>query len=349
MKKIHDLNIESYSPITPPQIYREDVAISDFSSKVVAESRETVSKIIDGQDKRILLITGPCSIHDVDAGLEYAGRLTELSKEVKNFYIVMRVYFETPRTTVGWNGLINDPDLDNTFKLDKGYRKARTFLAGVTSMGMPTATEFLDPFTPQYLADIVSWGAIGARTTESQTHRQMASGLSMPIGFKNGTGGSIQIAVDAMTAARDEHAFLGINEQGQSCIIHTTGNKYSHLILRGSTQGTNFDEKSVSDALSLVESQGMNPTVVVDCSHANCGKDHKKMNIAFKELIRQRSKKINPGIVGIMLESHINEGNQKLSDPAELAYGVSITDPCINWEETVELIKEADQEIESSL
>ena len=349
MKKIHDLNIESYSPITPPQIYREDVAISDFSSKVVAESRETVSKIIDGQDKRILLITGPCSIHDVDAGLEYAGRLTELSKEVKNFYIVMRVYFEKPRTTVGWKGLINDPDLDNTFKLDKGYRKARTFLAGVTSMGMPTATEFLDPFTPQYLADFVSWGAIGARTTESQTHRQMASGLSMPIGFKNGTGGSIQIAVDAMTAARDEHAFLGINEQGQSCIIHTTGNKYSHLILRGSTQGTNFDEKSVSDALSLVESQGMNPTVVVDCSHANCGKDHKKMNIAFKELIRQRSKKINPGFVGIMLESHINEGNQKLSDPAELAYGVSITDPCINWEETVELIKEADQEIESSL
>ena len=349
MKKIHDLNIESYSPITPPQIYREDVAISDFSSKVVAESRETVSKIIDGQDKRILLITGPCSIHDVDAGLEYASRLTELSKEVKNFYIVMRVYFEKPRTTVGWKGLINDPDLDNTFKLDKGYRKARTFLAGVTSMGMPTATEFLDPFTPQYLADFVSWGAIGARTTESQTHRQMASGLSMPIGFKNGTGGSIQIAVDAMTAARDEHAFLGINEQGQSCIIHTTGNKYSHLILRGSTQGTNFDEKSVSDALSLVESQGMNPTVVVDCSHANCGKDHKKMNISFKELIRQRSKKINPGIVGIMLESHINEGNQKLSDPAELAYGVSITDPCINWEETVELIKEADQEIESSL
>ena len=349
MKKIHDLNIESYSPITPPQIYREDVAISDFSSKVVAESRETVSKIIDGQDKRILLITGPCSIHDVDAGLEYASRLTELSKEVKNFYIVMRVYFEKPRTTVGWKGLINDPDLDNTFKLDKGYRKARTFLAGVTSMGMPTATEFLDPFTPQYLADFVSWGAIGARTTESQTHRQMASGLSMPIGFKNGTGGSIQIAVDAMTAARDEHAFLGINEQGQSCIIHTTGNKYSHLILRGSTQGTNFDEKSVSDALSLVESQGMSPTVVVDCSHANCGKDHKKMNIAFKELIRLRSKKINPGIVGIMLESHINEGNQKLSDPAELAYGVSITDPCINWEETVELIKEADQEIESSL
>ena len=345
MKKIHDLNIESYSPITPPQIYREDVAISDFSSKVVAESREAVSKIIDGQDKRILLITGPCSIHDVDAGLEYAGRLTELSKEVKNFYIVMRVYFEKPRTTVGWKGLINDPDLDNTFKLDKGYRKARTFLAGVTSMGMPTATEFLDPFTPQYLADFVSWGAIGARTTESQTHRQMASGLSMPIGFKNGTGGSIQIAVDAMTAARGEHAFLGINEQGQSCIIHTTGNKYSHLILRGSTQGTNFDEKSVSDALSLVESQGMNPTVVVDCSHANCGKDHKKMNIAFKELIRQRSKKINPGIVGIMLESHINEGNQPLNNPQSLKYGVSITDACINWQTTSDLIFEAQKNI----
>tara|TARA_Y100000817_G_scaffold40907_1_gene27864 strand:+ start:185 stop:1234 length:1050 start_codon:yes stop_codon:yes gene_type:complete len=349
MKKIHDLNIESYSPITPPQIYRDDISISDFSRNVVAESREIISKIIDGQDKRILLITGPCSIHDVDAGLEYASRLTKLSEEIKNFYIVMRVYFEKPRTTVGWKGLINDPDLNNTFKLDKGYRKARTFLDGVTSMGMPTATEFLDPFTPQYLADFVSWGAIGARTTESQTHRQMASGLSMPIGFKNGTGGSIQIAVDAMTAARDKHAFLGINEQGQSCIIHTSGNKYSHLILRGSTQGTNFDEKSVSDALSLVESQGMNPTVVVDCSHANCGKDHKKMNIAFRELIRQRANNINSGVVGIMLESHINEGNQKLSDPADLQYGVSITDPCINWEETVDLIKEADQELESSL
>ena len=348
MKKIHDLNIESYSPITPPKLYREDIKISDASREVVSESREIISNIIAGRDKRILLIAGPCSIHDIDAGLEYAEKLNELSNEVRNFYIVMRVYFEKPRTTVGWKGLINDPDLNNTFNMDKGYRKARSFLGGVTSMGMPTATEFLDPFTPQYLADFVSWGAIGARTTESQTHRQMASGLSMPIGFKNGTGGSIQIAVDAMIAARDKHAFLGITEEGQTCIIHTSGNKYSHLILRGSTQGTNFDEKNISDALSLVESQGMNPTVVVDCSHANCGKDHKKMNIAFRELIRQRANNINPGIVGIMLESHIKEGNQKLKDPKDLSYGVSITDPCINLEETVDLVKEADQKLDSS-
>ena len=333
---------------TPAEIINE-FPITDDISRLVYGTRNEISQILHGKDHRVLIVAGPCSIHDTTSAIEYAQWLKEAKERYsKNLLIVMRVYFEKPRTTVGWKGLINDPDLDNTFKLDKGYRKARAFLEGVASMGMPTATEFLDPFTPQYLADFVSWGAIGARTTESQTHRQMASGLSMPIGFKNGTGGSIQIAVDAMTAARDKHAFLGINEQGQSCIIHTSGNKYSHLILRGSTQGTNFDEKSVSDALSLVESQGMKPTVVVDCSHANCGKDHKKMNIAFKELIRQRSRNINPGIVGIMLESHINEGNQKLSDLDDLAYGVSITDPCINWEETMDLVKEADKELESS-
>ena len=347
MEKIRDLNIKDYSPITPPKIFMDEIPISDNSKKVVAESREIISNIVHGKDKRFLLIAGPCSIHDVDAGLEYAKLLNELSKKIKNFYIVMRVYFEKPRTTVGWKGLINDPDLNNTFDMDKGLRKARTFLNDVTSLGMPTATEFLDPFTPQYLAEFVSWGAIGARTTESQTHRQMASGLSMPIGFKNGTGGSIQIAVDAMGAAQGEHAFLGINELGQSSIIQTSGNKFSHLILRGSTQGTNFDEKSVSDAINLVSNQGMHPSVVVDCSHANCGKDHKKMNISFKELVRQKANNTTPGLAGLMLESFINEGNQKLEDPKNLKYGVSITDPCINWEETVELISEADKKLES--
>tara|TARA_B100000900_G_scaffold394602_1_gene392191 strand:- start:89 stop:1135 length:1047 start_codon:yes stop_codon:yes gene_type:complete len=347
MEKIRDINIKNYSPITPPKVFMDEIPISDKAKKVVAESRDIISNIVHGKDKRFLLITGPCSIHDVDAGLEYAKLLTDFSKKIKNFYIVMRVYFEKPRTTVGWKGLINDPDLNNTFDMDKGLRKARTFLNEVTSLGMPTATEFLDPFTPQYLADFVSWGAIGARTTESQTHRQMASGLSMPIGFKNGTGGSIQIAVDAMGAAQGEHAFLGINDEGQSSIIHTSGNKFSHLILRGSTQGTNFDEKSVSDSISLVSNQGMHPSVVVDCSHANCGKDHKKMNIAFKELVRQKANNINPGLAGIMLESFINEGNQKLENPNDLKYGVSITDPCINWNETVELISEADKKLET--
>ena len=347
MEKIRDLNIKNYSPITPPKIFMDEIPISDDSKKVVAESREIISNIVHGKDKRFLLITGPCSIHDVDAGLEYAKLLNEFSKKIKNFYLVMRVYFEKPRTTVGWKGLINDPDLNNTFDMDKGLRKARTFLNDVTSLGVPTATEFLDPFTPQYLADFVSWGAIGARTTESQTHRQMASGLSMPIGFKNGTGGSIQIAVDAMGAAQGEHAFLGINELGQSSIIQTSGNKFSHLILRGSTQGTNFDEKSVSDAINLVSNQGMHPSVVVDCSHANCGKDHKKMNISFKELVRQKANNTTPGLAGLMLESFIHEGNQKLEDPKNLKYGVSITDPCINWEETVELISEADKKLES--
>jgi len=348
MEKIRDINIKDYSPITPPKVFIDEIPISEKSKNVVSESRNIISNIVHGKDNRILLITGPCSIHDVEAGLEYAKLLTEFSKSINNFYIVMRVYFEKPRTTIGWKGLINDPDLNNTFNMDKGLRKARTFLNDVTSLGMPTATEFLDPFTPQYLADFVSWGAIGARTTESQTHRQMASGLSMPVGFKNGTGGSVQIAVDAMGAAQGEHAFLGINEDGQSSIIHTSGNKYSHLILRGSTQGPNFDEKSVADSLNLVHNQGMHPSVVVDCSHANCGKDHKKMNIAFKELVRQKVNDLNPGLVGMMLESFINEGNQKLENPNNLKYGVSITDPCINWEETVELISKADKELESS-
>ena len=347
MEKIRDLNIKNYSPITPPKNFMDEIPISENSKKVVSESRNIISNIVHGKDKRFLLITGPCSIHDVEAGLEYAKLLTEFSKKIKNFYLVMRVYFEKPRTTVGWKGLINDPDLNNTFDMDKGLKKARTFLNDVTSLGMPTATEFLDPFTPQYLADFVSWGAIGARTTESQTHRQMASGLSMPIGFKNGTGGSIQIAVDAMGAAQGEHAFLGINELGQSSIIQTSGNKYSHLILRGSTQGTNFDEKSVSDAINLVSNQGMHPSVVVDCSHANCGKDHKKMNISFRELVRQKANNATPGLAGLMLESFLHEGNQKLEDPKNLKYGVSITDPCINWEETVELITEADKKLES--
>ena len=347
MEKIRDINIKNYSPITAPKTFIDEIPISDKSKRVVSESREIISNIVHGKDKRFLLITGPCSIHDVEAGLEYAKLLTEFSKKIKNFYIVMRVYFEKPRTTVGWKGLINDPDLNNTFDMDKGLRKARTFLNNVTSLGMPTATEFLDPFTPQYLADFVSWGAIGARTTESQTHRQMASGLSMPIGFKNGTGGSIQIAVDAMGAAQGEHAFLGINELGQSSIIQTSGNKYSHLILRGSTQGTNFDEKSVSDAINLVSNQGMHPSVVVDCSHANCGKDHKKMNIAFNELVKQKANNTNSGLVGLMLESFIHEGNQKLDNPEDLKYGVSITDACINWEETVELITEADKKLRS--
>ena len=348
MEKLQDVRIESYSQITPPRVYREDIPVSQDSKNLVIESRKIVSDIIHGKDERMLLITGPCSIHDVDAGIEYAKKLRELKERLKNFYIVMRVYFEKPRTTVGWKGLINDPDLNNTFNMDEGYRKARTFLSGVTSLGIPTATEFLDPFTPQYLADFVSWGAIGARTTESQTHRQMASGLSMPIGFKNGTGGSVQIAVDAMVAAQGKHAFLGIDEDGQSCIIHTSGNPYSHLILRGSTQGTNYDENSIGNALSLVKKEGIVPTVVVDCSHANCGKDHKKMSIAFKELIRQKTNKINPGLVGIMLESHINEGSQKLDEPSKLSFGVSITDPCINWQETVDLVEEADSQIEVS-
>ena len=252
----------------------------------------------------------------------------------------MRVYFEKPRTTVGWKGLINDPNLDGTFDMQTGLTRARGFLIEVLKLGLPAGTEFLDPFTPQYLADLISWGAIGARTTESQTHRQMASGLSMPIGYKNGTGGTLQIAVDAMTAARSPHAFLGIDMDGRASIVNTAGNKAQHLILRGGASRPNYDEESVTMAGSLLEAAGLRPNVVIDCSHANSNKDHNRQPIVFREALRQRNEG-NKGLIGVMLESHLNEGNQSLGDPKDLKYGVSITDACINWETTEELLREA--------
>jgi len=252
----------------------------------------------------------------------------------------MRVYFEKPRTTVGWKGLINDPNLDGTFDIQAGLKRARAFLLQVGAIGLPSGTEFLDPFTPQYMADLISWGAIGARTTESQTHRQMASGLSMPIGFKNGTGGSCQIAVDAMVAARSAHAFLGIDLDGRASVVNTTGNKAQQLILRGGSAGPNYDEASVSSATSLLEAADLRRNVVIDCSHANSNKDHNRQTIVFREVIRQRTAG-NSGVIGLMLESHLNEGNQSLGNPADLKYGVSITDACINWETTKTLLREA--------
>jgi 3-deoxy-7-phosphoheptulonate synthase len=251
----------------------------------------------------------------------------------------MRVYFEKPRTTVDWKGLINDPNLDGTFDMQTGLRRARAFLLEVGNLGLPAGTEFLDPFTPQYLADLIAWGAIGARTTESQTHRQMASGLSMPIGYKNGTGGSCQIAVDAMLAARSPHAFLGINLDGRAAVVNTIGNSAQHLILRGGSY-PNYDEESVLSASSLLEIAGLQPNVVIDCSHANSNKDHNRQPIVFREAIRQRVEG-NEGVIGLMLESHINEGNQPMGKLADLKYGVSITDACINWESTEELLREA--------
>jgi len=284
---------------------------------------------------------GPCSIHDTKAGIEYAEKLKELADKVsENIYVVMRVYFEKPRTTVGWKGLINDPDLNGSFNIPKGIEIGREFLSEVTRIGLPTATEFLDPFTPQYIGDLVSWGAIGARTAESQTHRQMASGLSMPIGFKNGTGGSVQLAIDGMIACEGEHAFLGIDDDGKTSIVITKGNKANHVILRGGASGTNYDKDSINEAQELLKKNNLVPNIVVDCSHGNSNKDHNRQPIVFKEVIEQRLNGNNK-IIGIMLESNINPGNQSLGNIEDLEYGVSITDKCVGWEKTEEIILEA--------
>ena len=335
-----DIRVTGIQPLDPPRSYIEAQPITPKIAEVVIEARNAIENIGNRTDKRMVMLVGPCSIHDETAGLEYAKRLAVLAEEVKDsILVVMRVYFEKPRTTVGWKGLINDPNLDGTFDMQTGLRRARAFLLEVGNLGLPAGTEFLDPFTPQYLADLIAWGAIGARTTESQTHRQMASGLSMPIGYKNGTGGSCQIAVDAMLAARAPHAFLGIDLDGRAAVVNTIGNSAQHLILRGGSY-TNYDEESVLSASSLLEIAGLQPNVVIDCSHANSNKDHRRQPIVFREAIRQRVVG-NEGVIGLMLESHINEGNQPMGKLADLKYGVSITDACINWGSTEELLREA--------
>ncbi len=336
-----NIRITDIKPLSPPRNYIDAQPITPKIAETVIWARTAIENIGNGTDPRMVMLVGPCSIHDEKAGIEYAKRLVVLAEEVKDsILVVMRVYFEKPRTTVGWKGLINDPNLDGTFDMQTGLKRARAFLIEVGNLGLPAGTEFLDPFTPQYLADLVSWGAIGARTTESQTHRQMASGLSMPIGFKNGTGGSCQIAVDAMMAARSPHAFLGIDLEGRAAVINTTGNKAQHLILRGGSSGPNYDEDSVASASALLEIAGLRPNVIIDCSHANSNKDHRRQPIVFREAVRQRTGG-NAGVIGLMLESHINEGNQPMGNLADLKYGVSITDACINWESTEELLLEA--------
>ncbi len=342
MTNITNINIKELSKLPSPDFYINKFPSSKEQTSLVKESRETIENIIKGKDNRLLLLVGPCSIHDTVAGLEYAKKLKVLADKVKkNIFVVMRVYFEKPRTTVGWKGLINDPDLNGTFNIPKGIDIAREFLSEVTKIGLPTATEFLDPFTPQYIGDLVSWGAIGARTAESQTHRQMASGLSMPIGFKNGTGGSVQLAIDGMIACNGEHAFLGIDNEGKTSVVITTGNSANHVILRGGASGTNYDSKSVKEAQEILKKNNLEPNIVVDCSHGNSNKDHNRQPIVFKDVIDQRLSG-NDKIIGIMLESNINPGNQSLGNNIDdLDYGVSITDKCVGWEKTEETIMDA--------
>ncbi len=347
MKPTQYLNILDFKPLITPAALKQAMPASEQALQTVLSSRQVVRDILDKKDSRFLIVTGPCSIHDEKAAMEYAEKLARFKTTLgDSLYIVMRVYFEKPRTTVGWKGLINDPHLNNTFDIEAGLKLARKILLAVADLGLATGTEMLDPIVPQYLADLVSWAAIGARTTESQTHREMASGLSMPVGFKNNTEGNLQIAVDAMEAARHPHSFLGMDPDGRTCVVNTRGNAYGHIILRGGREMSNFDPGSVKQAADMVRGAGMNPALMVDCSHANSGKKHEKQEVAWRSIIEQR-KAGNSDLIGMMLESHLFEGAQKLtSDLSKLTYGVSVTDACVGWETTESLLRWAAETLE---
>ncbi len=325
--------------ITPAQI-KEQLPAGDRQLALVEKTRREAKSILRGEDDRMLVIVGPCSIHDPVSALEYARHLAALSQELADrFLIVMRVYFEKPRTTIGWKGFINDPNLDESCDMAKGILLARKLLLDILDLGLPTATEFLDPIIPQYTAELITWAAIGARTTESQTHREMASGLSMPVGFKNATDGSFQTAIDAMASACTQHSFLGIDQDGATSIIKTAGNPDSHVVLRGGRNGPNYHPEDVTLAEQALRKTGLHPTLMVDCSHANSGKDPNRQPDVWKSIINQR-REGNRHLIGAMLESHLHFGSQPLTqDPSILKYGVSITDACMDWETTAALLK----------
>jgi 3-deoxy-7-phosphoheptulonate synthase len=337
-----NLRIRSLEPLVPPARLAALLPLDDAATRTIVEGRHAVERILAGDDARVLAVIGPCSIHDLEAARDFARRLRGLADRVADrLLVVMRVYFEKPRTTVGWKGLINDPHLDDTFDVATGLRLARGLLIEIARLGLSTATEFLEPITPQYIADTIVLGAIGARTTESPTHRQMASGLSMPVGFKNSTDGSLQAAVDAMQAARTPHSFLGIDAEGGTCVVSTTGNPSGVLMLRGGRGGSNYSPEILHEARQRLEAAGLPARVIVDCSHANSGKDHRRQSIVWRDVIEQRVAG-DRSIVGLMLESNIHAGSQPVNpDRAQLHYGVSITDGCIGWEETESLVLEA--------
>ncbi|HVW26297.1 MAG TPA: 3-deoxy-7-phosphoheptulonate synthase [Polyangiaceae bacterium] len=340
MERTRNLRVESVRPLLSPAILLEEVPVTDHAAHVLLEGRKQTSRILHGEDDRLLVVVGPCSIHDPEGGLEYASHLRKVARELEDdLCIIMRVYFEKPRTTLGWKGLINDPYLDETFQINEGLRRARRFLLQIAELGLPSGTEFLDPITPQFIADLVAWGAIGARTTESQVHRQLSSGLSMPIGFKNGTYGTVQLAVDAVVSAAHPHRFLGVTEQGLAAIVQTTGNPDCHVILRGGTSGPNFDEPSVTKAAELLRKAGLRPSVLVDCSHGNSNKDFRKQPEVAHEIARQVSGG-SDAVFGVMIESFLREGRQDLTDPTNLVYGQSVTDACLGWDATLPILVE---------
>jgi 3-deoxy-7-phosphoheptulonate synthase len=346
MQPTQNLHVVETRRLSPPRALKSALPITDPSAHTVVAGREAVKSILAGRDRRLLVVIGPCSIHDPKSALDYAQKLNALRLELGDrLLLIMRVYFEKPRTTIGWKGLINDPHLDGSYDIEAGLRIGRELLQQITALGLPTATEFLDPIVPQYLADLVSWAAIGARTTESQTHREMASGLSMPVGFKNATDGSLQIAIDAMTAARTPHNFLGIDQDGVTSIVVTTGNPDGNVVLRGGRKQTNYDPASIAEASAQLVKAGLPAVLMVDCSHANSGKQHARQEEVWQSVIAQRVAG-NHSLIGMMVESHLNEGSQPFPKPvSELRYGVSITDACLGWETTERMLRHAHEQL----
>jgi 3-deoxy-7-phosphoheptulonate synthase len=342
-----DLRIKWTKVVLPPVFLQEELPVTNSASDAVFQTRESICKILSGEDDRLLVVVGPCSIHDVAAAREYGRLLAAIIPEVSaELQVVMRVYFEKPRTTVGWKGLINDPYLDQTFKINDGLRMARHLLLDLVDMGVPAGTEFLDIITPQYVADLVSWGAIGARTTESQVHRQLVSGLSCPVGFKNGTTGDIQIAIEAIQSASHPHYFLGHTKQGQSAIFGTLGNPNCHIILRGGRKIVNYTADSVARVRSELERAELSPRFMIDCSHANSNKDHTRQPVVCRDIAGQIASG-NQSIVGVMLESNLVAGAQRLVPGEPLIYGQSITDACIGWDDTATLLRELTDAVRS--
>ena len=341
MTTTYDIHVKGYEHLVAPGELKDEFSLTPKATETVLSGRKIIEAILDGKDKRMMAITGPCSIHDERSAIEYAERLLKVNEKVKDtLFLVMRVYFEKPRTNVGWKGLINDPDLNGTCDIQKGLKKARKLLLDISEMGVPIATEILEPIIPQYIAGLISWAAIGARTTESQTHREMASGLSMPVGFKNHTNGDLGVALNAMQAARAEQTFLGIDQEGRSCIVRTTGNPYGHLVMRGGKR-PNYDPVSIADAAEKLRAKNLPTGIVVDCSHGNSGKKYQGQSFVWKSVISQRLEG-NEDLVGLMLESNLKEGNQKIpKDLSQLEYGVSVTDECIGWETTEDLLMHA--------
>ncbi len=335
-----DARIVGYRPLLPPAILMEELPLTEHASNTISRARSSGERIIQGLDDRLLIVVGPCSIHDTKAALEYADHLQVVSDRLQNdLMIVMRVYFEKPRTTIGWKGLINDPHLDGSFDINNGLRAARGLLLELAHRGLPAGTEFLDVITPQFIADLIAWGAIGARTTESQVHRELASGLSMPVGFKNGTDGSVQIAVDAIGAARNPHHFLSVTKQGISAIVTTKGNEHCHVILRGSNTGPNYAAASIASCAAILAKNGLSNRLMIDCSHGNSRKDHTQQTTVANDIAAQVAGG-SRAICGLMIESHLKAGKQNHASDTPLVYGQSITDACIGWETTEPILNE---------